>query len=213
MRMALRRSSIRSRSSGHHAHLHRSGAQHQGGPSPRPEIARKAHIVVREAESTEVLKTVECHRDWNVRADVVSWRAMVAAPWSITTSPLDASPKLSCAAIDMPPSPGRNILWRALSSRTTKAGSIASNTPRMPAVCSSTAAIYLAYSEEFARIEPLKLIVDDEEAYTHFRRWKRNTLPTGMEGSRVVRRRDCQKFDFIGASRAVDRTDPGSDGG
>lgn len=129
-----------------------------------PEIARKAHIV---CTGGRIYRGFENGGmppgDWNVRADVVSWRAMVAAPWSITTSPLDASAEIVLrgdryAAIARSQHPLARIVienyesWEYRKQYPEDASS----------VLFDTAAIYLAYSEEFARIEPLKLIVDDE---------------------------------------------------
>ena len=100
--------------------------------------------------------------DWNVRADVASWQAMVAAPWTITTSPLDASAELalrgnSYATVADSKHPLARIvmenykLWAYRDSRPKDASS----------ALYDTAAVYLAYSEEYARVETLKLIVND----------------------------------------------------
>ncbi len=60
-----------------------------------PQIATKARIV---CTGGRIYKGFENGgkpwADWNVRADAPSWQAMVAAPWTITTSPLDASGEL-----------------------------------------------------------------------------------------------------------------------
>jgi len=101
--------------------------------------------------------------DWNVRADATSWQAMVAAPWTITTSPLDASEELvlrgeSYAKVAASEHPLARIvienydLW-----------SHRRNYPReTSSILFDTAAVYLAYSEEYARIETRKLTVDDK---------------------------------------------------
>ncbi|WP_406701138.1 nucleoside hydrolase [Singulisphaera sp. Ch08] len=100
--------------------------------------------------------------DWNVRADAASWRAMVAAPWSITTSPLDASEELvlrgdSFATVAASPHRLARIvienydLWDYRSNHPRDASSILYD----------TAAVYLAASEDYARIEPRTLAVDD----------------------------------------------------
>jgi len=101
--------------------------------------------------------------DWNVRADVASWQAMVAAPWTITTSPLDASAELvlrgeSYAKVAASDHPLARIvvenydLWDHRSAHPRDASSILFD----------TAAVYLAYSEEFAAIQPRKLTVNDK---------------------------------------------------
>ncbi|MDD8052295.1 MAG: hypothetical protein PHG55_13210, partial [Verrucomicrobiota bacterium] len=128
-----------------------------------PTIAAKARIV---CTGGRIYKGFENGgtppADWNVRADAPSWQAMVAAPWTITTSPLDASEELvlrgdSFAAVTASTHPLAKIvienydLWNHRHSHAQDASSILYD----------TAAVYLAYSEEFARIEPRRLIVDD----------------------------------------------------
>lgn len=101
--------------------------------------------------------------DWNVRADAPSWQAMVAAPWTITTSPLDASEELGLrgalytTVADSPHPLARIVienydLWAHRDGYPQDANS----------VLYDTAAVYLACSEEFARIETLRLTVNDE---------------------------------------------------
>lgn len=101
--------------------------------------------------------------DWNVRADAVSWQAMVAAPWTITTSPLDASAELvlrgkSYATVANSQHPLARIvienysLWAYRSDHPEDASSILYD----------TAAVYLAHCEEYARIEARKLTVNDQ---------------------------------------------------
>ncbi len=101
--------------------------------------------------------------DWNVRADAPSWQAMVAAPWTITTSPLDASEELALhgesymTVADSPHPLARIVienydLWAHRDGYPRDASS----------VLFDTAAVYLAYSEEFARIKTLRLTVNDE---------------------------------------------------
>ncbi|MGI6303108.1 MAG: nucleoside hydrolase [Verrucomicrobiota bacterium] len=128
-----------------------------------PTIAAKARIV---CTGGRIYKGFENGgtppADWNVRADAPSWQAMVAAPWTITTSPLDASEELvlrgdSFAAVTASTHPLAKLvienydLWNHRHSHAQDASSILYD----------TAAVYLAYSEEFARIEPRRLIVDD----------------------------------------------------
>lgn len=128
-----------------------------------PRIAHKARIV---CTGGRIYKGFENGgmpaADWNVRADAASWQAMVAAPWSITTSPLDASAELVLrgghyAAVAQSQHPLARIvnenyqLW--------------AYRDRYPADASSilydTAAVYLAHSEELARVETRTLVVDD----------------------------------------------------
>lgn len=128
-----------------------------------PQIANKARIV---CTGGRIYKGFENGgmpaADWNVRADVESWQAMVAAPWKITTSPLDASAELvlrgkSFAAVAQSHHPLARIvhenykLWDHRDRYPNDASSILYD----------TAAIYLAHAEEFARIETRKLIVDN----------------------------------------------------
>lgn len=100
--------------------------------------------------------------DWNVRADAASWQAMVAAPWTITSSPLDASEELvlrgeSYAKVAASDHPLARIvienydLWEHRH-----------NHPRdTSSILYDTAAVYLAYSEDYALVQSRKLIVDD----------------------------------------------------
>ncbi|MGE5607926.1 MAG: nucleoside hydrolase [Bacillota bacterium] len=101
--------------------------------------------------------------DWNVRADAASWQAMVAAPWTITTSPLDASEELvlrseSFAAVAASDHPLARIvienydLWAHRR-----------NHPRdTSSILYDTAAVYLTYSEEYALVQTRKLTVNDQ---------------------------------------------------
>ena len=129
-----------------------------------PRIATKARIV---CTGGRIYKGFENGgkpaADWNVRADAPSWQAMVAAPWTITTSPLDASEELvlrgeSYATVADSQHPLARIvienynLWAYRSSHPQDASSILYD----------TAAVYLTHSEEYARIEARKLTVDDQ---------------------------------------------------
>lgn len=128
-----------------------------------PQIADKARIV---CTGGRIYKGFENDgnppADWNVRADAASWQAMVAAPWSITTSPLDASAEIVL----------RGELYAAVANSQHPLARIINENYQLwayrdhhPADASSvlydTAAVYLAHSEQFARIEPLKINVDD----------------------------------------------------
>ncbi|HRY71162.1 MAG TPA: nucleoside hydrolase [Phycisphaerae bacterium] len=129
-----------------------------------PRIATKARIV---CTGGRIYKGFENGgkpaADWNVRADAPSWQAMVAAPWTILTSPLDASEELvlrgaSYATVADSQHPLARIvienyhLWAHRGDHFRDASSILYD----------TAAVYLAYSEEYARIEPRELIVNDQ---------------------------------------------------
>jgi inosine-uridine nucleoside N-ribohydrolase len=129
-----------------------------------PRVATKARIV---CTGGRIYKGFENGgkpaADWNVRADAASWQAMVAAPWTITTSPLDASEELvlrgkSYATVAGSQHPLACIvienyrLWARRSGHPQDASSILYD----------TAAVYLAHSEEYARIETRELIVNDE---------------------------------------------------
>ncbi|MBP7937546.1 MAG: nucleoside hydrolase, partial [Phycisphaerae bacterium] len=129
-----------------------------------PRIATKARIV---CTGGRIYKGFENGgkpaADWNVRADAPSWQAMVAAPWTITTSPLDASEELvlrgkSYATVADSPHPLARMvienynLWAHRSGHLQDASSILYD----------TAAVYLAHSEEHARIETRQLIVNDQ---------------------------------------------------
>ena len=129
-----------------------------------PRIAAKARIV---CTGGRIYKGFENGgkpaADWNVRADAPSWQAMVAASWTITTSPLDASEELvlrgaSYATVANSQHPVARMvienydLWDHRSSHPRDASSILYD----------TAAVYLAHSEEYARIETRKLIVNDQ---------------------------------------------------
>ena len=130
-----------------------------------PKIATKARIV---CTGGRIYKGFENGgkpaADWNVRADAASWQAMVAAPWMITTSPLDASAELALL--------GKHYAAVAHSKHHPLARVVIENyelwayRDRYPKDASSTlfdlAAIYLAHSEDFARVETRKHIVDDE---------------------------------------------------
>ncbi len=128
-----------------------------------PGIATKARIV---CTGGRIYKGFESGgkppADWNVRADAASWQAMVAAPWTITTSPLDASEELvlrgeAYAKVVASDHPLARIvienydLWEPRRNYPRDASSILYD----------TAAVYLAYSEEHALIETRELIVDD----------------------------------------------------
>lgn len=129
-----------------------------------PGIAAKARIV---CTGGRIYKGFENGgkppADWNVRADAASWQAMVAAPWTITTSPLDASEELvlrgqTYASVADSDHPLARIvienyeLWDHRRGHPRDASSILYD----------TAAVYLAYSEDYALIETRKLIVDDQ---------------------------------------------------
>lgn len=128
-----------------------------------PGIAAKARIV---CTGGRIYKGFENGgkppADWNVRADAVSWQAMIAAPWTITTSPLDASEELvlrgeSYASVVASDHPLARLvienydLWEHRRNHLRDASSILYD----------TAAVYLGYSEDYALIETRKLIVDD----------------------------------------------------
>jgi len=129
-----------------------------------PRIATKARIV---CTGGRIYKGFEDGgrpaADWNVRADAPAWQAMVAAPWTITTAPLDASEELvlrgeSYAAVAESQHPLARLvienynLWAHRSGHPRDASSILYD----------TAAVYLAQSEEYARIETRQLIVNDQ---------------------------------------------------
>lgn len=101
--------------------------------------------------------------DWNVRADPASWQAMVAAPWAITTSPLDASAELVL----------RGELYTTVADSQHPLAKIVMENYQLWAyrdghpedassVLYDTAAVYLAHSEEYAQVAIRKLIVDDQ---------------------------------------------------
>lgn len=129
-----------------------------------PRIASKARIV---CTGGRIYKGFENGgkpaADWNVRADASSWQAMVAAPWSITTSPLDASEELvlrgtSYATVAESQHPLARIVnenYRLWAHRD-------SHPPDASSILYDTAAIYLAHSEEYAQIETRKLVVNDQ---------------------------------------------------
>jgi len=129
-----------------------------------PGIASKARIV---CTGGRIYKGFENGgkpaADWNVRADAASWQAMVAAPWTITTSPLDASEELvlrgeSYATVAASDHPLARIvienynLWDHRHGHPRDASS----------VLYDTAAVYLASSEEYGLIETRKLSVNDQ---------------------------------------------------
>lgn len=129
-----------------------------------PSIAAKARIV---CTGGRIYKGFENGgkpaADWNVRADAPSWQAMVAAPWTITTSPLDASAELalrgeSYAAVAASRHPLARIVIENYD--------VWDHRGDYPQDASSTlydtAAVYLAHSEEYARIETRRLTVNDQ---------------------------------------------------
>ncbi len=129
-----------------------------------PEIASKTRIVCTGGRIYRGFENGgQPAADWNVRADAKSWQAMVAAPWTITTSPLDASADIVLrgdpyTAVASSQHPLARVVienYQSWAYRDHYADDASS-------VLFDTAAIYLAFSEEFARIEPLKLIVDDQ---------------------------------------------------
>ena len=119
-----------------------------------PSIASKARIV---CTGGRIYKGFENGgkpaADWNVRADAASWQAMVAAPWTITTSPLDASEELvlrgqSYAAVANSQHPLARIVnenYKLWAYRDRYPGDASS-------ILYDTAAVYLAHSEELARV-------------------------------------------------------------
>ncbi len=154
-----------------------------------PGIAAKARIV---CTGGRIYKGFENRgkppADWNVRADAASWQAMVAAPWTITTSPLDASEELvlrgeSYAAVAASDHPLARIvienynLWAHRRNHPQDASSILYD----------TAAVYLAYSEEYALVQTRNLAVNDEG----------HTLvaPNGREVRCQLGWKDRQSFD------------------
>ncbi len=129
-----------------------------------PGIAAKARIV---CTGGRIYKGFENGgnppADWNVRADAASWQAMVAAPWTITTSPLDASEELvlrgeAFAAVAASDHPLARIvienytLWDHRRHHPRDASS----------VLYDTAAVYLAYSEEYALVQTRRLTVNGQ---------------------------------------------------
>lgn len=101
--------------------------------------------------------------DWNVRADVAAWQALVAAPWEITTSPLDGSEEIvlrgrrfaKVAASDHPLA--RVVMenyehWKYRGQHPKDASSILYD----------TAAVYLASAEDYCVIQTLKLAVNEQ---------------------------------------------------
>ncbi|MDM8008428.1 MAG: nucleoside hydrolase [Phycisphaerae bacterium] len=129
-----------------------------------PRIAEKARIV---CTGGRIYKGFENGgkptADWNVRADAASWQAMVAAPWTITTSPLDASEELvlrgkSYATVAESQHPLARIVIENYNLWTHRKGY-----PKdASSILFDTAAVYLAHSEEYARIETRSLIVNDQ---------------------------------------------------
>jgi len=127
-----------------------------------PSIAKKARIV---STGGRIYKGFQNggipQADWNVRADAPAWQALVAAPWNITTSPLDGSEDIvlrnkhyeKVAASDHPLARivmENYALWTHRRSSPKNASSILYD----------TAAVYLAHSEEYCEIKTRKLIVD-----------------------------------------------------
>ncbi|HRZ47444.1 MAG TPA: nucleoside hydrolase [Candidatus Paceibacterota bacterium] len=101
--------------------------------------------------------------DWNVRADAAAWQALVAAPWEITTSPLDGSEEIvlrgrrfaQVAASDHPLA--RVVMdnyehWKYRGQHPKDASSILYD----------TAAVYLASAEDYCVIKTLKLAVNEQ---------------------------------------------------
>lgn len=127
-----------------------------------PGIATKARIV---CTGGRIYRGFENggkpHADWNVVADAPAWRAMVVAPWEITTSPLDATEEIvlrgkryaKVAASDHPLARVVMENYRAWSR---------GFSPDTTSILFDTAAVYLAFSEDYARIETKKLAVDDK---------------------------------------------------
>ncbi len=101
--------------------------------------------------------------DWNVRADATAWQALVAAPWEITTSPLDGSEEIvlrgrrfaKVAASDHPLA--RVVMenyehWKYRGQHPKDASSILYD----------TAAVYLASAEDYCVIKTLKLAINEQ---------------------------------------------------
>ena len=129
-----------------------------------PRIATKARIV---CTGGRIYKGFENggkpRADWNVRADAPSWQAMVAAPWTITTSPLDASAELvlrgkSYATV----ADSRHPLARIVIENYNLWAHRGAYPQDTSSILFDTAAVYLAYSEEYAQIKARTLTVNDE---------------------------------------------------
>ncbi|HOY58395.1 MAG TPA: nucleoside hydrolase [Verrucomicrobiota bacterium] len=129
-----------------------------------PSIAAKARIV---CTGGRIYKGFENGgkppADWNVRADAPSWQALVAAPWTITTSPLDASEELVLRGESYATVAASQHLLARIVIENYDLWDHRSGHPRdASSILYDTAAVYLAYSEQYALIEPLKLAVDDQ---------------------------------------------------
>lgn len=101
--------------------------------------------------------------DWNVRADAASWQAMVAAPWTITTSPLDASEEIVLRGKSYETVAGSDHPLARIIIENYNLWDHRHNNPRdASSILFDTAAVYLACSEEYAEIQPRNLAVNDK---------------------------------------------------
>jgi inosine-uridine nucleoside N-ribohydrolase len=129
-----------------------------------PSIAHKARIVAM-AGSVDVGyggAPKPCP-EWNVVADVPSYRALFAAPWEITIAPLDCCGEVILSGEDY---------QRVVSSANPRAAAVIANYDQWanrhdhPAGSSSvlfdTAAAYASFDESCAEIETIKLSVTDD---------------------------------------------------
>lgn len=173
-----------------------------------PSIAAKARVV---CTGGRIYKGFENGgrplADWNVRADAASWQALVAAPWTITTSPLDASEELvlrgeSYATVAASQDPLARIVMENYEHWTYR-----SHYPRdASSILYDTAAVYLAASEQYALIQTLTLTVDDE-GHTRI-------TPGGKPVRCQLGWQDRQAFDALlvqtltGAPRAARHAEP-----
>jgi inosine-uridine nucleoside N-ribohydrolase len=104
--------------------------------------------------------------EYNVRTDVAAFRAVIAAPWEVTITPLDTCGSVvlsgACyAAVRDGDDPLLGAVLRNYREWLEAVGRPQLYTERTTPLF-DTVAVYLAYAEDLVEIEPLPIIVRDD---------------------------------------------------
>lgn len=136
-----------------------------------PDVAEKARFVGMHGSVRKGYGgSADVSAEWNVRADPAALRAVFAAPWEKTVTPLDTCGIVDLdgaryAAVHGSRSPGAKALmenYRIWTAAQLRRGSKTPDPATRSSTLFDTVAAYLGYSEELLEIETLNLVVTDD---------------------------------------------------